>query len=182
MLRRTALKKLGILTGGLILLPSCNFSEEKASVILKSLNITAEQEKVLKAIVDTLIPEGEIPGAISLGVDHFVWIMVDDTLNAGRQHMFIKGLSLFNSNVKKESGKSFEKLRKEDQFKTLAKASANNENGEIIDFINTTKYLTQMGYMQSEYIMTRIMPYSLVPRSYGNCVDTDPNKRINIYA
>ncbi len=182
MLRRTALKKLGILTGGMILLPSCNISEEKASVVLKNIRISAEQEKVLKTMVSTLIPEGEIPGALSLKVDHFVWIMVDDTLTAGKQNIFIKGLDLFNRNVKEEFGKSFIKLSKEDKFKALAKKFKNGKNSEIVYFINTTKYLTQKGYMQSKYIMTKIMPYSLVPGSYGLCEEINTKKGINIYA
>jgi hypothetical protein len=179
--RRTAIKKLGLITGGLIFLPSCNFSEEKASVVLKNLQITVKQEEIIKNMVSVIIPEGDIPGAGSLGVDNFVWIMIDDMLSKERQKKFIKGLDLFNSEVTKKHGYSFEKLNKEDQLKALLNIYKNTKSSEISGFITTTRNLVRQGYMQSKYIMTEIMPYPLVPGSYGNCKEINPEKRINIY-
>lgn len=181
MLRRTAIKKIGILTGGMILLHSCNFSEEKATIVLNNLKITSDQEKILKAVVSTLIPEGDIPGAVSLGVDHFVWIMIDDVLSKKRQKNFIEGLDSFDLEINTKYKKSFDQLNPEDQLKALISTSEKSKNIQVLNFITTTKYLTQKGYMQSKYIMTEIMPYALIPGSYNNCKKTDTKERINIY-
>ncbi len=180
--RRTAIIKLGFLTGGLVLLPSCNFSKESSGIALENLQITAKQEKVLRSVVSTLIPEGDIPGAESLGVHNFVWIMVDDTLTKRRQEKFIKGLDLFNNEVQKTEGRSFDQIPEIKRFEVLNEQSENTEVIGINNFIVTTKYLTIRGYLQSEYIMTKVMPYKLVPGIYGNCENINPKERINIYA
>jgi len=48
------------------------------------------------------------------------------------------------------------------------------------NFIQTSKNFTSLGYMRSEYIMTEVMPYTLVPGTYGPCETVDNSKRINI--
>lgn len=188
--RRLAIKNLGMLTGGLLFLPACNFSEEKASIVLNRLQITQKQENLLKELVATFIPEGEIPGAKSLGVDNFVWIMVDDSMKEEKQESYINGLKIFDLRVEEFSGKSFTELDLAERIAILndlllldTEGENNIQNTEVKDiqnFINTSKYYTVWGYMQSEYIMTEIMPYQLVPGSYGSCEIIDKNKRINV--
>ena len=72
MKRRSALKNIGLITGGLLLFPSCAISDEKVSIILNKLKIDADQEALLKSIVDTMIPEGEILGGLSAKSHNFI--------------------------------------------------------------------------------------------------------------
>ncbi len=188
--RRKALKNLGILTGGMILLPSCDFSEEKVTLILNKLQITAKQEDLVKEIVTTIIPEGEIPGANSLEVHNFVWVMVDDCLPKEKQDSFMNGLKLFDNKVKEISGDFFIKLSENKRLtvlKDLLNANMDKDDRgkksnmeDIQNFIKTTKYYTGWGFLQSKYVMTEIMPYPLVPGTYGTCETIETNKRINI--
>lgn len=181
--RRRALVNLGILSGGLILLPSCEFSKEKASIALNNLKISASQESLLKEIIASIIPKGEIPGALELNVDEFVWIMVDDCLTRDNQEKFLKGLDSFNDAVTKQSGKSFNKFSEKERVQVLKSMEENNpidENDTGDEFLKILKQLSVFGYMRSEYIMTEVMPYSLVPGKYGTCETIDPNKRINL--
>ena len=188
--RRLAIKNLGMLTSGMILLPSCDFSEEKASIVLNKLQITIEQEELVKDLVATIIPEGEIPGAGSLEVQNFVWIMVDDCMDGEEQKSFIKGLDLFAAQVKKNQNKAYSDLEQEERLRLLQIISkkksqdgvneSNSDNKALDYFINTTKSYTIRGYMQSQYIMTEVMPYALVPGSFDNCKTIDNNKRINV--
>jgi len=186
--RRKALKNLGILSGGIVLLSSCDFSKEKVSLVLNKLKITSSQENLMKALVTTIIPDGEISGAEKLMVHDFVWIMVDDCLEADEQDSFLKGLINFDADIKKLSGKTFISLIEEDRVNTLGLIEASREkasenvNEDLIKFVEITKYFAILGYMQSEYIMTDIMPYSLVPGTYGACESIDNSKRININA
>lgn len=190
--RRNAIKNLSLFTGGMILLPSCDFSDEKVSIVLKKLQITLEQEKLVDAIISTLIPEGNIPGAKSLKVTNFVWIMVDDCMETEKQNSFINGLNLFDAKVKANQNKPFDELASDNRelilnemFK-LQNDFADKENlnntSDIKIFLNTSKYYTIWGYKQSEYMMTEIMPYKLVPGSYGLCETIDKSKKININA
>lgn len=188
--RRKALKNLSLITSGIFLLPSCNFSDEKVSIILNKLQITLGVEKLLQEIVATIIPEGDIKGARSLKVHNFVWIMIDDVLTEKKQKSLMNGLIIFDHKVKDLKGSSFIDLFEKDKFIILNDLL----NGDIKDnepekkrdlkdmksFIKAAKYYATWGYMQSEYIMTEIMPYQLVPGTYGPCEKIETNKRVNI--
>ena len=188
--RRLAIKNIGMLTGGLLFLPACDFSDEKASIVLNQLQITEKQENLMKELVAAFLPEGEIPGAKSLGVHNFVWIMVEDSMGEEKQNSYVNGLKIFDSRVKEISGKTFVELDLSERItilNDLLKSDTEEEKNidkteakDIQDFINTSKYYAVWGYMQSEYIMTEIMPYKLVPGSYGSCEIIDKNKRINV--
>lgn len=183
--RRNALRNLGILTGGMVLLPSCDFSSEKVSLVLNKLSLKASEESLMKELVRCIIPEGDLPGAVSLQVDGFVWIMVDDCLNDKDQSRFLNGLGSFESSVKKSNGISFLSMEQDEREKTITdilNKSTESSEDEIKFFISMTKQLTTYGYMQSEYIMKEVMPYTLIPGSYGPCETVDNTKRINVNA
>ncbi len=184
--RRNALRNLGIITGGVVLLPSCDFSEEKASLVLNKLSIMASEESMMKELVSCIIPEGTIPGAASLNVHNFVWIMVDDILKEEEQNRFLNGMKSFEPYVKKSSGQSFTKLnqqQREDVLTSILKLNIeakNSSDNDLNFFVSQSKGLTSYGFMQSEYIMKEIMPYSLIPGTYGPCETIDNSKRINV--
>lgn len=182
--RRTALKNLGILTGGIVLLPACDFSKEKVALVLNKFEVTEAQEKLLKEIVATILPDSEIPGAAELGADQFVWVMADDCLNENMRQDFLKGLREFPDKVKKATSNSFATLNMEERIAFLQKGLENSsaENKFLQTFLQITKNFAVSGFMQSEYIMTNVMPYPLVPGKYGNCEPIDANKIININA
>ena len=184
--RRKALKNLGLLTGGVVLFPSCDFSEEKVSLALNKLSITESQETLMKELVGCIIPEGDIPGAVSLNVHEFVWVMVDDCMDEPSQKSYLAGLNNFDKNIKNRSGKRFGKLNPEDRITALSGIlektgdTLEPEDQDLVNFVQTTKNFTSLGYMRSEYMMTEVMPYTLVPGTYGPCETIDNSKRINI--
>ncbi|MCA0933408.1 gluconate 2-dehydrogenase subunit 3 family protein [Lutimonas saemankumensis] len=181
--RRRALMNLGIISGGLVLLPSCEFSKEKATIALNNLKISASQENLLKDITSSIIPNGEIPGALELKVDEFVWVMLDDCFSKEGQEEFLKGLNSFNDAVTTKSGSFFNKLTEKERssiMQSLEESAPVDENDKVGPFLKTLKQLCIFGFMQSEFIMTEVMPYSLVPGKYGVCETIDPKKRINV--
>ncbi len=186
--RRKALKNLGILTGGFVLLPSCDFSEEKVSLALNKLRITESQESLMKELVGSFIPEGDIPGAATLKVHDFVWVMVDDCMEESSQKSYLLGLNTFDSSIKNIIGKPFSKLKQNDRVNALsdilekADDAMESVDKDLVNFIKTTKNFTTLGYMNSEYIMTQVMPYSQIPGTYGPCETVDNSKRINVNA
>lgn len=184
--RRKALRDLGILTGGMVLLPSCEFIKEKAFIALNKLKINATQEKLMKSIVASIIPEGNIAGASFLALHDFVWIMADDLLDQNLQQSFINGLDYFEKEINVLKGRPFDKLSQKEKVESLASIKSDNTNSDktraqdLLFFVESTKSFTILGYMKSEYIMTDIMPYEQVPGTYGTCEPTDTTKRINI--
>ncbi len=183
MKRRDALKSIGLVTGGIVLMPSCSMWEEKVSIALNNLNITAAQENLLKTIVDTMIPEEpEMPGGVSLEAHNFVWIMMDDCEPKEKQDQFINGLNQFGEQTKTLKGKKFEKLDAVTRLEVIESLMVDSDNELMVDihpFLQTTKNYATRGYMSSEYMLTEVFPYKLVPGTYGPCETIDPNTKIN---
>lgn len=186
--RRKALINLGILTGGIVLTPSCDFTSEQVTLSLNKLRIKSSEEALMKELVSCIIPEGELPGAVSLNVHDFVWVMVDDCMDQDNQSKFLKGLKSFETHIEKISGSSFYSLNQKEREEALNTLSNDPEKGiepaieDLKLFVTMTKQFTSFGYMNSEYIMTEVMPYSMVPGTYGPCETIDNSKRINLNA
>lgn len=182
--RRTALQQLAILTGGMAFIPSCSFDADKVSIALNNLKIKASQEKLLAEVVDTIIPATDIPGAKVFDIHHFVLVMTDDCQDKPDQETFIKGLDQFEPYVEQQYDKSFMKSDQQEREAMLtsimqpAAASKQEVKAEepefdlsaIRAFLSSTKRYTIHGYMMSQYIMTEVFPYQLVPGHFKGCV------------
>ncbi|OIQ37190.1 MAG: hypothetical protein BM563_09070 [Bacteroidetes bacterium MedPE-SWsnd-G1] len=174
--RRNALKNLGLFTGGVLLFPSCDFSDEKVGIILNKLKINAKQESLLTSIVDTIIPEDNTPGGISAKCHNFVWACIDDCTSPEDQKKFIEGLNEFNT----KTNDSFDQKNMEERTK-IVDSSFSDENKNIQNFLNSVKGLSVWCYTKSEHFLTVEMPYKLVPGAgtYNTCKTIDPNQKIN---
>jgi hypothetical protein len=187
--RRHALRHIALISGGLALIPSCDFSKEDILSAYENLKITPSQKFLLGAISDTIIPGGEIKGGLNLEVHDFILVMVNDCFTQENQEKFSTGLAAFSDFVKETTGKKFEELstKEKEQFILDAAKLEGDDTEEgmrkaaIAYFINSAKRFTIQGYMASEYIQTEIIPYSLIPGEYNGAVlITDLQKpRIN---
>ncbi|MDG3583357.1 MULTISPECIES: gluconate 2-dehydrogenase subunit 3 family protein [Galbibacter] len=184
MKRRTAIRNLGLVTGGLFLLPSCNFSEERVPLVLSKLKITTEEEILLEAMIDTILPETDTPGGVSLKVQNFVWTMLDDCASPEQQASFLNGLRGFNASVKEKHGDNFVDMDKKERLATLQNLMDDETlNKDLSNFLHTTKHTAVWGYKNTEYYMTQLMPYKLIPGAFSYRTKTiDPNEKININA
>lgn len=185
MKRRNALKNLGLLTGGLLAFPSLGFTKENALLALQKLQITSDEEELLKRIVGSMIPEGEIPGGVSLKAHLFVWIMIDECTTKKNQKIFMNGLRSFQEKTLKRKKVHFIELNEDEKLKELNRFIKNKESkSDISYFLNSIKKIAVFGYMNSEYILTEQMPYKLIPGafSYEACKTVNPNEKINIHA
>jgi hypothetical protein len=188
--RREALKALAILTGGAVLVPSCNFLKEDILIAYKNLQVTPSLQQLLAAIADTIIPAGQIKGAADLAVQDFILVMVNDCLNAEQQKKFMQGLNGFNEYSKKVGDKSFAKLTAEEKAKVVEaglamtidpnfKAPADEDEDDktereneqaVPDFLKIAKRFTIQGFMMSQYIQTEVKPFKLIPDHYEKTV------------
>lgn len=183
--RRKALRNIGLLSGGLILLPACDLSKENVTRVMNKLEVTEKQETLLKDLVATLIPETEIPGAGSLAIQDFVWIMADDCLDKETQDSYIRGLQSFTGSFRKIAGQDFEgsgQAKRVEGLNALMEAEGDGEVGDVQNFIEITRAFAILGYTQSEYFMTEVMPYTLIPGKNPECRTVQPNENINVNA
>jgi len=187
--RRIALRHLALISGGLALIPSCDFSSEDILAAYENLQVTPSQKQLLGSISDTIIPAGELKGALELEVPDFILVMVNDCMSEENQKLFSNGLSAFPDYAKNMAGKRYDKLstkEKEDLIQAgIDLEPAENPEGEkdkaISYFLNTTKRLTMQGFMASEYIQTEVIQYSLIPGPYNGAtlISETQKPRIN---
>jgi hypothetical protein len=79
-------------------------------VELKHLKLDAEQENLVNNLTETILPKTNTPGAKDLGINLFVFKMIDDCFDEKGQDDFMTGLKEFGEAVDKKHGKSFNEL------------------------------------------------------------------------
>ncbi len=169
--RRSSIKTLLILSAGTAILPSCLQEEKKASVSLVNYTINGNDEDLVAAISDTIIPGGKTPGAKDVGAYQFALMMVDDCYSPEQQQQFTKGLKEFNDFSKKKINTSFTKASPAQRSQVLKAIEDKNDIPENVAFFyQTMKGLTLEAFTESKYYLTKVHVYQLVPGKYYGCV------------
>tara|TARA_Y100001936_G_scaffold136606_1_gene133394 strand:- start:1995 stop:2576 length:582 start_codon:yes stop_codon:yes gene_type:complete len=173
MKRRELLKNTSLWVSGLLLTPSV--------VVLKSCNPLKREDKwksdffssdngnLIFELIDTLIPNTEIPGAIEAKVHEFVESYVRDVYNKNKREWFIEELSNFNDKIKKFSSKSFFKLNIIEKINTLNEIQK-KESGNSASFYIDLKKLVIRGYFNSEIGVTQALNYRPIPGTFKGCI------------
>lgn len=173
--RRSALKQIAILGGGMFLAPSCTFDSERLSVALNNLKMVPEQEQLLAQVVETIIPATDIPGGKELKLHQFVLVMVDDCRSKEDQKFFVEGLQELNPLSDNKFGNSFSQCNPQQREDLIDGVLGEHEPElnsypAVHNFLSITKGYTIQGFLTSEYVMTEVLPYQLVPGSFDGCV------------
>lgn len=115
--------------------------------------------------------------------------MVDDCQPKEEQQKFVSGLKEFEKLSQKKYDRSFVEcsLQQRDELtgsiinkKAVPKNTAINagtQNGskkddtdDVTAFVKSMKRLTLQGYMTSQYYLTKVQPYKLVPGKFEGCI------------
>jgi len=169
--RRTAFRRLALISVGTALLPSCMGDHSKAAVVLKNFAVDRDQERLLEELAATLIPSGTTPGAREVSAHLFALKMLDDCASTADQQQFLRGLQRFDDAGRTLPGGSFVKADPPARGSLLTSI----ENGKLADkdlkfCYSTTKKLTILAYSSSQYYLTRVRVYELVPGRFHGCV------------
>jgi hypothetical protein len=171
--RRLVLKQLAVATAAAWILPSCVSDPKKVSIALNRLNITGDDEELLAAIADTLIPKTDTPGAKDVSAHLFTIVMVDDCMAKADQENYVKGLKAFDDTCKTVAGKAFTKATVEERTDILKKLEASRDTlpEDVKAFYSATRRYVIQGYTASQYFMTDVKPYQLIPGpNFKGCV------------
>jgi gluconate 2-dehydrogenase subunit 3-like protein len=169
--RRTAIRQLTILSAGAALLPSCLHPHARPSASLKNFTITGDQEKLLEELTATLIPTDTTPGARDVSAHLFVLKMVDDCSPKTDQEKFMKGLASFDEAFRPVSGRTFAEASPAEREVLLTSIESKKIPGEELNFFySTTKRLTIQAYTSSQFFLTKVQVYELVPGRWHGCV------------
>jgi hypothetical protein len=177
--RRTALKQVLWVSAGLALLPSCVRKSAPASISLKHIAVDAAGEEMLAILADTLIPRTTTPGAKDVDAHLFTLTMVDDCFRKEDQEKWSAGMKAFDALCRKKNGQAFDKCTAEERkaFLTTMETMKADED-PAAHFYHATKRLVIYGYTNSEFYLTKVQVYELVPgRFHGSVPVKKDNKR-----
>lgn len=166
MKRRAAIRTLLYIAGGTLVLPACFRESGKASIDLTNLSISENDEQLLAELTETLIPATETPGGKELLLHLFVLKMVDDCHSPEDQQKFTNGLSAFSTWSQQELGSEFAAADAEARTALLAKIGESTDK-DLKQFFSLTKRRAIQGYLNSQYVMTNLIKYELVPGRYN---------------
>lgn len=175
MKRRAALKNMALAAGAFMVLPACETGGRKLEVLSAEAYLSPRQDEILAEIVDTIIPATDTPGAKEMNVQSFVKIMMKDCYDDDAQKNFTDGLDMVEKLSRKTYGRSFKRCSGSEKSNILLLIEQSDES-KYQHFFHTIKGLTVRGYMSSEYVMTHINPYEMLPGHYHGCVPVNVEK------
>jgi hypothetical protein len=169
--RRSAIKQLLFVSAGMALIPSCIQDKSIPDIELKNFTISADQESMIAELTEAIIPKTITPGAKDISAHRFALKMMDDCCSKEEQEKFLDGLTAFEKQAKNISGKSFVKQLPEERKTVLLEMEKNKESRDAaIEFYKTIKRYTIQAYSSSEFFLTKVQVYELIPSRYHGCV------------
>ena len=140
------------------------------------------------ALVDTIIPPSDTPGAAEAGVADYIIIIVKDCMTVKSQNIFIDGLKQIETYCHSSFDHGFvecsfsERISVMDHFqKSSWRLSGVKEKIReklfAKPFFRNLVELTAQGYCTSELGATKGLAYSLIPGKYQGCIPMQPGQR-----
>jgi len=169
--RRVALKQIAVISVGAALVPSCINRKSEQSALFKNIIVTQEQENLIASLAEAIIPKTDSPGAKETSTHTFIAKMVDDCMPKNEQEKWLAGLTAFDELIEKRNGKTFSEYNAQEQLALLADFETKKIEGDDVNFFySIIKRLTLRGYTSSEYYLTNVMKYNIIPGPFKGCV------------
>jgi len=149
-----------------MVLPACFRQSGTASIALQNLSVSEADEQLLAVLAETLFPATDTPGGKELLLHLFVLKMVDDCHGPDDQQAFSDGLSTFSDSSRSELGVLFIHATP-DRRTALLEVMQTQGDSDIARFYTIFKRRAIQGYMNSQYVMTNLIKYELVPGRYN---------------
>lgn len=148
-------------------------------MLVKNISISTEQETLLAEIAETIIPKTTTPGAKDIYAHLFVLKMIDDCKTKEDQDKFVKGLSAFEKFPGSNSSPSFIRASPEERFSILNTLEKREEKDELQYFYRSMKGLTIQAYTTSQFYLTKVKIYELVPGRWHGCFPLKAESQLN---
>jgi hypothetical protein len=158
--RRIALRHTFIIASGAIFLPACLNHQPKE-----------DNTATLEALADTLIPADTTQGAKATGAHLFAQKMVHDCYPEKQQQSYARGLQAFEAQAQKQYGRSFVDCDRSQRNAFVAALDKTTpDQDDLAFFYHENKRLLIQGFLGSQYFLTKIEVYELVPGRWHGCV------------
>ena len=169
--RRQALTQFAFVSAGMVLIPSCMQNRSKSNLLLKKIKVSPADEAMLAELCETIIPKTDTPCAKDLSAHLFVLMMVDDCSKKELQDEFMNGIKAFNEFNQQTNNKNFLDANQNERHTVLNKILLiKDEKSPVLVFFNNIKKRTIQAYTSSEFFLSKVQVYELIPGRYHGCV------------
>jgi len=173
--RRSVLKRLALVSAGAVLLPACFHNPAKPAILTRNFQLSGDQEEQLETLSSAIIPSGTTPGAKEVSAHRFVLRMLDDCFSKDDRDKYLRGLGQLDKASQQTAGVSFLEADPAQRATLLTALETKKLPDQDLDFFYAaTKRLTIQAYMSSQYYLTKIQVYELVPGRWHGCVPVKP--------
>lgn len=148
---------------------------------------TEKEAKTVSALVDTILPRTETPGALDVNADIFIDRIVARTYDTEAQKYLQDEIAQFNAGAETIYGEPFfdlDETRRAEILKVAEKKSGKFSPGiwgtsvgeqEPIGFYRSFKSMAIWAYLTSEEIGKNVLAYDPIPGNYDGCVPVSEN-------
>lgn len=184
--RRKAIRKAGLMAGTSAIIPSflalLQSCREEPRLDWKPLFFNEAEARFIAALVETILPRTDTPGALDVKVDIFLDKVFAKTYDEGAQLRIRSDIDRFNTDCKQTFGDEFVGLNKDDQAAVLQATEPNSGeiNGgvwgtvvgkqEPVGFYRSIKSMALWAYLSSEEIGENVLSYDPIPTVYQGCI------------
>lgn len=174
--RRTALRQLSVLLGGITITPEIMARTLAAAASGQApAGIASDKLDILAEIAETIIPETDTPGAKAAGVPAFIALMVADCTGPDEQKVFWSGLDAAEQLCITMHGKSITACNADQKVALLTRIES--EASGAPDFWQMVKGMTLFGYFSSEIGMTQALEFDPIPGKWIPDMPVDANTK-----
>lgn len=177
--RRVALKQVLMAAAAAALVPAaCTWEQKKSTLGLKNLALDTNQDKLFSLLVDSIIPATDSPGAGALNVPAFALKMLDDCYEQNDLADVVKSLEQLEALAMKQLSKSFGDASANEREQVLMDVDKQDDATppELQRGYTIVKRLTVQGYLTSQYFLTEIQHYEMVPGRFNGCFPVPSTK------
>ncbi|MEL6141392.1 MAG: gluconate 2-dehydrogenase subunit 3 family protein [Bacteroidota bacterium] len=187
--RRKALRHTGLLVGAGVGLPSLltllNSCQAEPRLTWEPQFFSEEDAKCISALVDTILPRTETPGALDVNVDVFLDRVIAQTFDEEGQNNWRNDLATFHTTCREAYGDVFANLDSDDRTKVLK--AEEQKAGKFsygvwgktvgdqapVGFYKSVKSMAIWAYCSSEKIGMEVLSYDPIPGEYKGCISVD---------
>jgi hypothetical protein len=142
--------------------------------------IRPEHAAMLEALVETVLPATDTPGARQAQVHVFVDLALRDCYTPAEQQVFVGGLEALAEASRTRHARLFEACSPEERIALLAPLDAASyapDTGPRGSFVRILKDLTLVGFFTSRSGATQTLAYEAVPGGYRGCLELRPGQK-----
>ncbi|HEV8265982.1 MAG TPA: gluconate 2-dehydrogenase subunit 3 family protein [Gemmatimonadales bacterium] len=183
--RREALRRAGVLLGGVLTAPmiagvlaGCEARRTPQSGAWSPKLLTVDDVELVATIAEHILPETDTPGARAVGVHRFIDALLAESFPVAERQRFVAGLADVDARARQTCGRAFlecapgEQRALLEQLDHAAFATSAPEDATLdaMPFFRVFKDLTLLGYYTSEAGATRELRHDPVPGRFAGCV------------